>query len=94
MSSLARFRLPVLALRSLRRQAPQVQQKRHGSLLYRALPVPPRKHYWTGEAIMGLMWFWILWRFYHDPEMVIGHGYPDISKWTDEELGIPPDDEE
>ncbi|PNJ51978.1 NDUFB2 isoform 10 [Pongo abelii] len=41
------------------------------------------------------MWFWILWRFWHDSEEVLGHfPYPDPSKWTDEELGIPPDDED
>uniref|UniRef100_A0A8C3RZV9 NADH dehydrogenase [ubiquinone] 1 beta subcomplex subunit 2, mitochondrial n=1 Tax=Chelydra serpentina TaxID=8475 RepID=A0A8C3RZV9_CHESE len=41
------------------------------------------------------MWFWILWLFWHNPEAVLGHfPYPDASKRTDEELGIPPDDEE
>ncbi|KFO30120.1 NADH dehydrogenase [ubiquinone] 1 beta subcomplex subunit 2, mitochondrial [Fukomys damarensis] len=41
------------------------------------------------------MWFWILWRFWHDSDAVLGHfTYPDPSQWTDEELGIPPDDED
>uniref|UniRef100_A0A452ITU0 NADH dehydrogenase [ubiquinone] 1 beta subcomplex subunit 2, mitochondrial n=1 Tax=Gopherus agassizii TaxID=38772 RepID=A0A452ITU0_9SAUR len=43
----------------------------------------------------GFTWFWILWHFWHNPESVLGHfPYPDASKWTDEELGILPDDEE
>ncbi|XP_078000445.1 NADH dehydrogenase [ubiquinone] 1 beta subcomplex subunit 2, mitochondrial-like [Glandiceps talaboti] len=95
MSSLARFRPTFQALRSLNRQPFKLQQTRNASLVYRGAPAPSRKLYWTGETIMGLMWFWILWRFYHEPEMVYGHfPYPDPSKWTNEELGIPPDDED
>ncbi|MBN3318987.1 NDUB2 dehydrogenase, partial [Atractosteus spatula] len=41
------------------------------------------------------MWFWILWHCWHDPDEVTGHfPWPDPSEWTDEELGIPPDDVE
>uniref|UniRef100_A0A803TK73 NADH dehydrogenase [ubiquinone] 1 beta subcomplex subunit 2, mitochondrial n=1 Tax=Anolis carolinensis TaxID=28377 RepID=A0A803TK73_ANOCA len=48
-----------------------------------------------GQEPVALMWFWILWKFWHDPDVVLGHfPYPDPSKWADEELGIPPDDEE
>uniref|UniRef100_A0A674I9V0 NADH dehydrogenase [ubiquinone] 1 beta subcomplex subunit 2, mitochondrial n=1 Tax=Terrapene triunguis TaxID=2587831 RepID=A0A674I9V0_9SAUR len=48
-----------------------------------------------GELLCGFMWFCILWHFWHNPDAVLGHfPYPDASKWTDEELGIPPDDEE
>lgn len=64
-------------------------------LVYRGAIMPSRKQFWKGEIVCGAMWFWILWRFYHDPEEVLGHNpWPDASKWTDEELGIPPDDED
>uniref|UniRef100_A0A6P8SAT0 NADH dehydrogenase [ubiquinone] 1 beta subcomplex subunit 2, mitochondrial n=1 Tax=Geotrypetes seraphini TaxID=260995 RepID=A0A6P8SAT0_GEOSA len=36
-------------------------------------------------------------RYRQFPELTKSQGhfpYPDVSKWTDEELGIPPDDEE
>jgi len=47
------------------------------------------------EFFSATMWFWILWRFWHDSDAVLGHfPYPDPSQWTDEELGIPPDDED
>ncbi|XP_031616471.1 probable NADH dehydrogenase [ubiquinone] 1 beta subcomplex subunit 2, mitochondrial [Contarinia nasturtii] len=43
----------------------------------------------------GFMWWWILWHLYWDWGHIVGEfEYPDTSKWTDEELGIPPDDEE
>lgn len=41
------------------------------------------------------MWWWIIWHLYWDWGHIVGEfPYPDTSKWTDEELGIPPDDEE
>lgn len=38
--------------------------------------------------------FWAIWwyQLFSDPGALIGHHtFPDPSKWTDEELGIPPD---
>ncbi|XP_042325847.1 NADH dehydrogenase [ubiquinone] 1 beta subcomplex subunit 2, mitochondrial [Sceloporus undulatus] len=62
---------------------------------YRQFPEQTRSQQVTAEVLSSLMWFWILWKFWHDPDAVLGHfPYPDPSKWTDEELGIPPDDEE
>uniref|UniRef100_A0A8D0CCT9 NADH dehydrogenase [ubiquinone] 1 beta subcomplex subunit 2, mitochondrial n=1 Tax=Salvator merianae TaxID=96440 RepID=A0A8D0CCT9_SALMN len=62
---------------------------------YRQLPKLTRSQVLWGEIVSSSMWFWILWHFWHDPDGVLGHfPYPDPSKWTDEELGIPPDDEE
>ncbi|CAI5786251.1 Complex I-AGGG [Podarcis lilfordi] len=62
---------------------------------YRHYVEPPPAHQIKGEVLSALMWFWILWNFWHDPDVVLGHfPYPDASQWTDEELGIPPDDEE
>ncbi|XP_014643176.1 NADH dehydrogenase [ubiquinone] 1 beta subcomplex subunit 2, mitochondrial [Diceros bicornis minor] len=62
---------------------------------YRQFPQLTRSQVIQGEFFSGIMWFWILWRFWHDSEAVLGHfPYPDPSQWTDEELGILPDDED
>ncbi|XP_016159377.1 PREDICTED: NADH dehydrogenase [ubiquinone] 1 beta subcomplex subunit 2, mitochondrial [Ficedula albicollis] len=62
---------------------------------YRQFPELTRAQVIRGEVLSGFMWFWILWQFWHNSDMVLGHfPYPDPSAWTDEELGIPPDDEE
>ncbi|XP_077195973.1 NADH dehydrogenase [ubiquinone] 1 beta subcomplex subunit 2, mitochondrial [Paroedura picta] len=66
----------------------------HDQIRYRQFPVLTRWQVIKGEMISGAMWFWILWHFWHNPDAVLGHfPYPDASQWTDEELGIPPDDE-
>ncbi|XP_068442426.1 NADH dehydrogenase [ubiquinone] 1 beta subcomplex subunit 2, mitochondrial [Clinocottus analis] len=62
---------------------------------YRAYPQLTKKQKFDSEVISGAMWFWILWHCWHEPEAVLGHyAWPDASAWTDEELGIPADDEE
>ncbi|XP_007532142.1 NADH dehydrogenase [ubiquinone] 1 beta subcomplex subunit 2, mitochondrial [Erinaceus europaeus] len=62
---------------------------------YREFPHLTRSQVIQAEFFSATMWFWILWRFWHDWEAVLGHfPYPDPSQWTDEELGIPPDDED
>ncbi|XP_068257751.1 NADH dehydrogenase [ubiquinone] 1 beta subcomplex subunit 2, mitochondrial [Nyctibius grandis] len=62
---------------------------------YRQFPEVPRKQVIQSELLSGFMWFWIFWHFWHSSDMVLGHfPYPDPSAWTDEELGIPPDDAE
>ena len=46
-------------------------------------------------ALILSIWFWwyVTWRFIEEPSWFFGHAhYPDMSKFTDEELGIPPDD--
>ncbi|KAK9400058.1 NADH dehydrogenase [Crotalus adamanteus] len=66
----------------------------HVNSHYRQFVPPPQFSVIIGEAASSFMWFWILWRFWHDSDEVLGHfPYPDPSLWTDEELGIPPDDE-
>jgi len=55
----------------------------------------PKKHIYMAEGIMAFMWYWILWHCWYEPDHLVGHfPYPDPSKWTDEELGIPPIDED
>ncbi|XP_074863246.1 NADH dehydrogenase [ubiquinone] 1 beta subcomplex subunit 2, mitochondrial [Carettochelys insculpta] len=65
----------------------------HAEPHYRKFPTLSRWPVIQGELLSGFMWFWILWHFWHDSDAVLGHfPYPDASKWTDEELGIPPDE--
>ncbi|XP_004629096.1 NADH dehydrogenase [ubiquinone] 1 beta subcomplex subunit 2, mitochondrial [Octodon degus] len=62
---------------------------------YRECSQPTRSEVIQAEVLSSAMWFWILWRFWHDSDAVLGHfPYPDPSQWTDEELGILPDDED
>ncbi|XP_039625445.1 NADH dehydrogenase [ubiquinone] 1 beta subcomplex subunit 2, mitochondrial [Polypterus senegalus] len=62
---------------------------------YRQGPQMTRSQKFQAEFLSSAMWFWILWHFWHNPDAVLGHfPWPDASQWTDEELGIPPDDEE
>ncbi|XP_042782549.1 NADH dehydrogenase [ubiquinone] 1 beta subcomplex subunit 2, mitochondrial [Panthera pardus] len=62
---------------------------------YRQFPQLTKSQVVQAEFFSGTMWFWILWRFWHDSDAVLGHfPYPDPSQWTDEELGILPDDED
>ncbi|KAF6276159.1 NADH:ubiquinone oxidoreductase subunit B2 [Rhinolophus ferrumequinum] len=62
---------------------------------YRQFPQITKSQVIQAEFFSGTMWFWILWRFWHDSDAVLGHfPYPDPSQWTDEELGILPDDED
>uniref|UniRef100_A0A4W3ISG2 NADH dehydrogenase [ubiquinone] 1 beta subcomplex subunit 2, mitochondrial n=1 Tax=Callorhinchus milii TaxID=7868 RepID=A0A4W3ISG2_CALMI len=62
---------------------------------YRQYPEVTKTQVWQSQFLSSFMWFWILWHLWHNPDAVFGHfPYPDPSKWTDEELGIPPLDEE
>ena len=51
-------------------------------------------------GVMTIVYWWIFWHLFTEPGHVFGTSYfgefdyPDASKWTDEELGIPPDDYE
>ncbi|XP_061844883.1 NADH dehydrogenase [ubiquinone] 1 beta subcomplex subunit 2, mitochondrial isoform X2 [Colius striatus] len=66
-----------------------------GAARYRQFPEVTRAQVIRSELLSGFMWFWIFWHFWHSSDMVLGHfPYPDPAAWTDEELGIPPDDEE
>ncbi|KAM3859157.1 NADH dehydrogenase [ubiquinone] 1 beta subcomplex subunit 2, mitochondrial [Diretmus argenteus] len=67
----------------------------HAESGYRQCPNPTPKEFFYAELPLSAAWFWILWHCWHDPDAVLGHfPWPDTSQWTDEELGIPPDDEE
>ncbi|XP_020509425.1 NADH dehydrogenase [ubiquinone] 1 beta subcomplex subunit 2, mitochondrial [Labrus bergylta] len=67
----------------------------HIEAQYRQYPQITKKQKFQSELLSGAMWFWILWHCWHEPDAVLGHfPWPDASEWTDEELGIPPIDEE
>ncbi|XP_065317253.1 NADH dehydrogenase [ubiquinone] 1 beta subcomplex subunit 2, mitochondrial-like [Gordionus sp. m RMFG-2023] len=60
---------------------------------YRRPPVPHPLDHYSAKALNGFFWWYILYNLWYYPEDTIGHYYyPDPAKWTDEELGIPPDD--
>merc|ERR1712241_1254715 len=43
--------------------------------------------------LMATFWGWVTWHILTEPEHVFGEfNTPDPKEWTDEELGIPPDD--
>lgn len=47
------------------------------------------------HTIQTLIWFNIFYSFWYQPELALGHPQfqpPKPELWTDEELGIPPDD--
>lgn len=57
--------------------------------------MPPwyNKETFTTKWMMRLFWFYFFINLYNDPGVLLGHHtFPDPSKWTDEELGIPPED--
>ena len=38
--------------------------------MYRDLPKPPKYIERLATGAMASMWFWLMWRFYHEPEDV------------------------
>jgi len=55
----------------------------------------PKRDNILADGIMALMWYWVLFHLWYDSAHLVGHfPYPDPSKWTDAELGIPPDSED
>lgn len=47
------------------------------------------------DAAYIIFWWWVCYNCIAHYDHIIGeYEYPDASKWTDEELGVPPDDYE
>ncbi|XP_077289079.1 NADH dehydrogenase [ubiquinone] 1 beta subcomplex subunit 2, mitochondrial-like [Arctopsyche grandis] len=69
--------------------------RNHGTWSYRTAPaLPAATNRYVASAMGGIMWWWILWHLWTEPEHLTGEFprvYPEL--WTDEELGIPPDSE-
>ncbi|XP_013774346.1 NADH dehydrogenase [ubiquinone] 1 beta subcomplex subunit 2, mitochondrial-like [Limulus polyphemus] len=86
----------VLTYKNLYKGVPLQLLKRHGhAWVYRSPPVAaPKSHLIASEIVGGFMWWWILWHLWHEYEHITGeYPYPDPSLWTDEELGIPTEEE-
>jgi len=48
-----------------------------------------------GRFAITMAWFYVFYNLWNSPDNFLGHApFPDTSKWTDKELGIPADDEE
>ncbi|XP_046363863.1 NADH dehydrogenase [ubiquinone] 1 beta subcomplex subunit 2, mitochondrial-like [Haliotis cracherodii] len=72
----------------------QIVPVRHGGQwVYRSLAAPAsRKTLIKAEIVGFALWYWVLYHLITEPDHLYGHfEYPDPSKWTDEELGIPPE---
>ncbi|XP_042867769.1 NADH dehydrogenase [ubiquinone] 1 beta subcomplex subunit 2, mitochondrial-like [Penaeus japonicus] len=67
-----------------------------GAWAYRASPAKASKFtLFKAEMVGAVMWWWILYHLMTEPEHITGEfPYPDPSKWSNEELGIPADDED
>ncbi|GAB1606927.1 hypothetical protein Ahia01_000975400 [Argonauta hians] len=75
------------------------QPVRHGGggrFRYREINLDHSKQSIMLCNIVGFgLWYWMMYKLYHEFDHIVGHfAYPDPSKWTDEELGIPPADED
>ena len=69
-----------------------------GDWVYRRQSPRPEKGGFIDIAATGVMtyiYWWIFWHMFTEPGHVFGEwDFPDPTAWTDEELGIPPDDYE
>jgi len=67
-----------------------------GAWAYRALPpAPPNWCEYGSHAILTITWWWIFHGLMTEPAHIFPFwdNYPEPEDWTDEQLGIPPDDE-
>ena len=83
--------------------ATTLQRKGGDAWTYRRQNPRPAKGSAVDLIATGLMttiYWWIFWHLFTEPGHVFGGSkfgefdYPDPLEWTDEELGIPPDDYE
>jgi len=72
-------------------------QNHHHLYFYRQVPENFEPWYFRYTAVLlgTMMGFWALWNTWHDPGHVFGELDSNmIATWTDEQLGIPADDED
>ncbi|KAK6168751.1 hypothetical protein SNE40_019935 [Patella caerulea] len=93
MFGLSRLRTVSRVLKPVK-NVPKTQVCHASTWCYRKRTVIDNKSNIYCDFIGVFLWYWILYGLYREPEHIIGHYVlPDTSKWTDEELGIPPDEE-
>ncbi|CAD6215932.1 GSCOCG00004234001-RA-CDS [Cotesia congregata] len=64
-----------------------------GECFYRQVPDASKAEMIAAHTVGGVTWWWILWHLWHDWGHIVGEfPYPEPTEWTDQELGIPPDD--
>jgi len=69
--------------------------KAGGGWTYRAFAPASQKHENMGVAITAFAVWWIFYGIFTEPEHIFGHEpYPNLDDYTDEQLGIPPIDDE
>jgi len=63
---------------------------------YRSSNPPPSHPVVTGMhfGVMFILYWWFFHNIIYDPGHVLGPGIPDPNEFTDEELGIPPEEED
>jgi len=67
-----------------------------GGWTYREPVVPaPSRNFTAAWVLLSGVWWWIFHGVLTEPAHILPFwdNYPEPEKWTDEELGIPPDDE-
>ncbi|KAK2188740.1 hypothetical protein NP493_123g01000 [Ridgeia piscesae] len=85
----------LLATRNVRRVIP-IRRSHDDVWTYRQ-PVkkPGKVPTIMAETLMAGMWYWMFYHLWYEWGHMVGHfDYPDPSKWTDAELGIPSDSDE
>ncbi|CAL4145898.1 unnamed protein product, partial [Meganyctiphanes norvegica] len=84
--------VPVLK-RSIKTSGPKLGG---GEWTYRiSAPQASKKTLFKAEMVGAVMWWWIIYHLLTEPEHITGEfPYPNPSAWTNEELGIPADDED
>ena len=66
-----------------------------GHWTYRTFTPPKPHHEHIGTAIIAFTVWWIFYGIFTEPGHIFGHEpYPNVEEFTDEQLGIPPVDEE
>merc|ERR1712142_1355571 len=63
---------------------------------YRSYQQPPKSRATTGMhfLLMFTIYWWLFHNLIYDPGHILGPGVPDPVEWTDEELGIPPEEDQ
>ncbi|KAF2880443.1 hypothetical protein ILUMI_25721 [Ignelater luminosus] len=67
----------------------------HAPWHYRSATPPEtdKRIIYIAEAVGGFAWWWMLWHLWTQFDHITGEfEYPDPRKWSDEELGIPPEE--